>query len=319
VSKNSVKGIRPLAILPGIILGVVIGLLLTASSDRRVIKSSTATPSSAQPSIDQLSLDEIARLPQTALSRLCDDSGNPGSGAPPGERNDQRIITNTPEARAGILNTRRLLRLAKRLTIQALFELRGRYDFNPENLSRENALINAVNRIILDKSLGYVAAVQDKRLGEIRVGSGYAQFLTSDDEAVFLLAHELTHIAARNGSLKGLIETLSRTARVAADVEVGHDQREDLACDFIGTQVLKRYIELHPTDVPKAERLFYIIGYELPSERLARALDDFCASYNGAPGDEQHLSQYRTVRALAGLDPELNAFIDAFRTATAGK
>jgi hypothetical protein len=228
VRKNSVKGLQPLAILPGLVLGVVVGVLLTPGSNRPATKSSTAKPASPPLGIDQLSLGEIARLPQTTISRLCDDSGNAERGVQRLDKCfDQRTLTDAPPPRAGIVNTRRLLRLTKRLTVQALFELRGHYDFHPESLSREKGRINAVSRIIRDKSLGDTAAVEDKRPGEIRVGSGYAQFLTSDDEAVFLLAHELTHISARTGSLKGLIETLSQSARVAADVS-GQRSREDL-------------------------------------------------------------------------------------------
>jgi len=44
--------------------------------------------------------------------------------------------------------------------------------------------------------------------------------------------------------------------------------------------------------------------------RLAPAWEDFCASYNGITGDTRHLSQGLTIRAMAGLDPELKAFID---------
>ena len=47
----------------------------------------------------------------------------------------------------------------------------------------------------------------------------------SDDEAIFLLAHELTHVVAETGGLDRLIENISRTAKVAAGVEVSNDQK----------------------------------------------------------------------------------------------
>lgn len=87
-------------------------------------------------------------------------------------------------------------------------------------------------------------------------------------------------------------------------------KKEYLVCDFIGAQVLKRFIDLFPIAESKAERLLRTCGYELPSELRARSLEGLCASYNGFTGDPDHLSQELTIRALAGLDPELKTFID---------
>lgn len=310
--KYSTKRIRLPDALPGMALGIVIGLLLTGLGATHGGRPTGATPPSA-PDIAHMSLSELTGLPRAALSHLCDDSAAATTSAlPTAELVKRRNLSGESLIRAGVRNTRRLLPIAKRLSIKALLEWSAPTGLRARKLSRELAKIRAVDRIILDGGLGDTAAVQEGSLRKIRIGSGYAELLISDDQAVFLLAHELTHVAARTGRLASLIESVSQTARVAANVEVGDDQKEDLACDFIATQVLKDFIDRYPTNESKAERLLHTCGYALPSERLEQAWEDFCASYNGFAGDGQHLSQGLLIRALAGLDPELKAFIDGF-------
>jgi hypothetical protein len=314
--KDSTKRICLPGILPGMVVGVVIGFLLTGSSASRGRRPFNLAPAS-QPDVARLSFVEIAGLPKSTLSSECGDTEtSAGSGAPTGEPVKQRSLSGETAVRAGITNTRRLLPLAKKLSIKALIVWVEHNGAPAQNLTRSQQKINKVDRVILDGALGGAAGVRDDRPREIRIGSGYAETLISDDEAVFLLAHELTHVAAETGELDGFVESVSRKAKVASGVEMCADQEEDLACDFIGAQVLKHFIDLYPTDESKAERLLRTCGYELPSERLARAWDDFCASYNGYTGDTHHLSQDLTVRALAGLDPELKAFIDRSSTTT---
>jgi hypothetical protein len=92
-------------------------------------------------------------------------------------------------------------------------------------------------------------------------------------------------------------------------VETTADQREDLACDLVGELVLKRFISHNPSTDSAATRMSRVLGYEAPAVRFARAWDDFCASYNGDSGDEEHLNQYQSIRALLALDPELQSLI----------
>jgi hypothetical protein len=319
VLKYSAKRIGLPGILPGMVVGIAIGFLIANPSISRGGRPFTEPGSSADSA--RLSLAEIAGLPKSTLSCLCDEPGFGARSAPPtgeqtGEYCAQRTLSGESEIRAGIANARRLLPLAKRLSIKTLLELGEQNGLPARDLSLAQRKIMKVDRIVLDGELGDSAAVQDERPREIRIGSGYAETLISDDEAVFLLAHELTHVAAQTGKMGGFIENVSRRAKVAADVEVLDGQEEDLACDFIATHALKHFIDLHPTKQSKAERLLYTCGYEPPSERLARAWEDFCASYHGFPGDGHHLSQGLTVRALAGLDNELKALIDSSSAAT---
>ena len=299
-------------ILPGMVVGIAISLLLTGWGSSRTARLSNAAPPLS--GVGNLGFADTARLPKSTLSCLCDEAAaGARAGAPTEESVKQRSLSGVSAILAGIKNTRRLLSIATKLSIKALLEWGKQNGLPARNLARAERKIKKVDRVVLDGELGDAAAVQDDRPREIRIGSGYAETLISDDEAVFLLAHELTHLAARTGGLDGLIESVSRRA-TAAGVETLDDQEEDLACDFIGAQVLKRFIDLYPTNEPKAERLLRTCGYELPSERLAHAWEAFCASYNGFTGDTHHLSQGLTVRALAGLDPELKAFVDLYST-----
>jgi len=293
-------------------VGIAISLLLTGWGSSR---TPVVSPTPPLPGVGNLGFADTGRLPKSTRSCLCDDAAaSARAGAPTEESVQQRSLSGVSAILAGIKNTRRLLPIATKLSIKALLEWGEQNGLPARNLARAERKIKKVDRVILDGGLGDAAAVQDDRPREIRIGSGYAETLISDDEAVFLLAHELTHVAAQTGGLDGLIESASRRAKAAAGVETLDDQAEDLACDFIGAQVLKHFIDLHPTNEPKAERLLRTCGYELPSERLAHAWEAFCASYNGFTGDAHHLSQGLTVRALAGLDPELKAFVDRYST-----
>jgi hypothetical protein len=206
-------------------------------------------------------------------------------------------------------NVRRLLPLARRLTLEALREADVGDPLKKSGLSREKRLINAVHKVVLDPSLGDMGEVREERLSEIRVGPVYALNLTSDDEAILLLGHELTHVAARGGRLNQFIKNVTETARLSASVDTAEEQREDLACELTGAETLKRFIALYPTEESAAVRFARAIGYESSAVRLARAWGDFCDSYNGDARDGEHLSETQTIRALFGLDPELKALL----------
>src|SRR5262249_37964672 len=134
------------------------------------------------------------------------------------------------------------------------------------------------------------AMVDDRRPFEIHVGPICAETLVSDDEAVFILAHELTHVGNSRGDLQPLTAYISREARSNARVAATDRQQEDLACDFIAELVLRRFIRLRPTA-------------SSPEERLCLTLA------GGNSADDTHLSDAQTLRALFGLDPQLRRLI----------
>lgn len=308
--KLSIKGRRILSIMPGLIAGMLSGLLITASYNQQANSPVNPNPQLMLSDVDRLSASELESLTLKALSRLHEKRGPLATHASGAQKdNEEQTIDSWRQVHLGIKNVRRLLPLARRLTLESLREAEVGDPLKRSGLLREKRLINAVNKIVLDPWLADTAEVSEDRLWEIRIGSDYAFDLISDDEAIFLLGHELTHVAARSGRLNQFIENVTKTARLSASVEPTEDQREDLACDFTGAEVLKRFIALYPKDEPEAERFARAVGYEPHSVRLARAWEDFCASYNGDARDEEHLSQAQTIRALFGLDPEFKALL----------
>ncbi|MGH9903889.1 MAG: hypothetical protein ACRD68_18930, partial [Pyrinomonadaceae bacterium] len=132
----------------------------------------------------------------------------------------------------------------------------------------------------------------------------------SDDDAVLLIGHELTHVAARGGRLRRLIREVSDAAKLSAGVTPGKEQEEDLACEYVGVQVLKRYLSLHPMGEPASVRLARALNGPSPAEQLEIAWENFCATYDDeAAGDDEHLSTQQTIRALLGIDPELQTLM----------
>jgi hypothetical protein len=308
--KLSIKGRRIRSIMPGLIAGMLSGLLITASFNHLASSPVNSNPHTMQSDIDRLSTSELESLTLKALSRLHERRGSlatPAAGAE--EFNVGSTIDSRRQVHLGIENVQRVLPLARRLTLESLREADVGDPLKKSGLLREKRLINAVHKIVLDPLLADSAEVRDDRLSEIRIGPDYALNLTSDDEAIFLLGHELTHVAARSGRLKHFIDNVTETARSSASVESTEDQQEDLACDFTGAEALKRFIALYPTEEPEAVRFARVVGYGSPSVRLARAWEDFCDSYNGDAADDEHLSQSQTIRALLSLDPELKALM----------
>ena len=306
----------------GIPAGVSAGVLAGLSASPPSARLASAPPASmpdparipgpARPDFARMSPAELETLALDVLATLSEKRGGAGEGAPVAGRGAwDQTGEGLRHVHLGLKNLRRLLPLAKSLTLQALGD-----SLKTSRLSRERRLVASVRRVVLDPGLGNTAGVDENDLSVIHVGPDYAACLTSDDDAMLLLGHELTHVAARAGRLKRLIEGVSELARRSADLVLDGDQREELACDFVGAEVLKRYITLHPTGERSAERFVRPFGYQPPPERLAGAWKDFCASYNGDPLDEVHLSQYQTLRVLDGLDPELKALIPDDATST---
>ena len=311
LSKLSIKGQKLLSILPGLIAGLITALLITVPINRQVAAPSNSNFILRPSDLDRLSPAELETLALKTLATLSEKRGLAAGHELDTAKVFREQTTNSwQQIQLGIKNARRLLPLAKQLTLESLREAQIGERLKTSGLSREERLINGVSKIVLDPGLGDAAEIWDDRLTEIRIGPDYALDLISDDEAMLLLSHELTHVAARGGRLDPLIENVTETTRLSAHVEPTVKQKEDLVCDFIGAQSLKRFIALSPTEEPDTERFSHVFGYESPTERLAYAWEDFCASYNGGDaGDEEHLSQNQTIRALVGLDPELKALV----------
>jgi hypothetical protein len=196
----------------------------------------------------------------------------------------------------GIENARKLLPLAKDLTVATFHEHAEDFHLASPDLKQAESYIRAVNSIVLDESLDNAAEVDDQDPQKIRVGPEYALHLTADEEIILLLGHELTHVAAWSERLDPFIERSAQKARQVTGVSPTEDQKEDFACDYIGAQVLKEFIRLRPARESAAERFSIPLGG--------------CEDETGEDtGDEEHLSEGDTLRALIGLDPELQKMI----------
>jgi len=309
LSNYSMTGRRPPSFLPGLVVGLLAGLLITVPQIRLASAPSDPQPILRHAVIESLSAAELETLALETLSKLGEKRQLRADPVHDAENiSTERTANNWPQVQLGLKNIRRLLPLAKLLTLDALRAAQTDKRLMTTGLLREKRLIQGVRSIVLDSRLIGDAEVWEERLSEIRVATGYAPALISDDEAIFLLSHELTHVAARSGRLKGFIDKVKETARLSADVEPTREQKEDLACDYTAAEVLKRFIVLYPTGETERERFSRIIAFE-SSQRLALAWENFCASYNGESGDEYHLSRAQTMRALVGLDPELKALV----------
>jgi hypothetical protein len=232
-----------------------------------------------------------------ALQKLCEESSSRTNNISFTEEDlrsgDRRAWQ---QAAKGIENTRKLLPLAKELTIAAFREHAANFHLDNSDLEQVERYIQAVNSIELDESLDNVAEVDDAEPQKISIGPGYALNLTADEEAIMLLGHELTHVAAWSERLSPFIESAAQKARQVAGVSTAEDQKEDLACDYIGTQALKQFIRLRPTKESAAQRLSIPLG----------GCED---STEGDLSDDEHLSEGDTLRAMLGLDPDLKKMI----------
>jgi len=278
--------------------GVAVGLLIAGAFvlQRRKL---TGRAFESKMSVQATTSNEVVKPDPSLFLSLCDKTPNSQQEClNTRERSGKKCAAFEEQARLGARNMQTLLPVTKRLVIEELGS-RG-YRAEPMKLR-----IEAVNRIVVDSHLSQFVEVDDRLTSQIRVARDSVAILASDDAAVLVLAHELTHVAARRGHLHNLIANLAATANLTGSVTVTADQREDLACDFIGAEVLKRYIELHPTDSTTKDRLSRALGIETPTERLGRALEDFCSSYNDDLADKEHLGAGQTFKALLANDPEL--------------
>lgn len=217
-----------------------------------------------------------------------------GSEAQSDPRRGAAPAANTSPSRSaadGLGRAAGLLPLARRLTLEALEEVAGRYGVGEAALRGARRQVEAVRDVRLVTGLGDLAEFDEDEPTEVRVGEEYARNLTNDDEAVLLLAHELTHAAAVGNGLDELIEAVAADAARRSGIFAADEQKEDLLCEYVGEQALKRFARLSP-------------GREPLSVRVGRAFGGVGREDEGE-GDEEHLSPGETWRALRGLDPEL--------------
>src|SRR5262249_44603987 len=190
----------------------------------------------------------------------------------------------------GVRNMNKLLPAARDLTSEALLSAGHRYGLAALPIERAARQLTAARRVSIDDHLGDTAMVDTRFPSAIRVGPECAEALVSDDLAIFIVAHELTHIANSSGDLRDLTKYVSLEAKSSACVNPTDMQEEDLTCDFIAELVLRRFIGTRPSARSPEERLWLTLA-------------------GGNSGDSTHLSDAETFRALIGLDSQLRLLI----------
>ena len=310
-ASRSISFPGPLLTAPGLIVGIVLGFLIASPSIRQRDYSTFIGGKHKTTSIylDQLSPDELRAVAVKTLSEIEDQQEMSGTEADDRSDSSEEPLYYSRQVRQGIENMRRLLGPAKQLAIESLREAAAGCDLRPPDWAAVIHLVDGASKIVHCHSFEGVAEVREGRLSTIFVDSAAAPDLISDDEATFVLGHELMHIAARSGKLVRFIDSVAETSKRLAFVEPTKAQKEDLACDFLGELVLRHFIAINPTRETVAARISKALGYETPAVRFERAWEDLCDPYLGDPGDKEHLSQYKTIRALLAVDPELSAII----------
>jgi len=247
-------------------------------------------------SVDNRSNADSGDTGGKALLRLCEENSSHSGNY---RYQIHRMDRNSPEAKKleneGIQRAERLLPTAKKLVIDSIRELPARFNVSPVEVSRAERFVNNVVSVALDDELDDSAEFQDDEPTSVRIGPGYAVYLGTDEETIMLLGHELTHAAEQEHNLNQFVHTAASIVESEADVHPDRAQRHDLTCDFIGEQVVKRFIKLNPTKESSALRLSYALDYNCGDDK-----DD---------GDDEHLSQDDTLKAILSLDPELNSLI----------
>jgi hypothetical protein len=294
---------HPIAVLLAVTVGALFGLLIVAQLQGQSSEKVDRIAALKSVNLADLPDAELQQLAADVLSRITENNKLIGEGAM-GRSDAPNRPLDPKDIELGFKNARRLLPLAKRLTLETLRE-----QIKVTSLTKEARLIASVNHLMLDPTLNDSAEVREEDLSRIWIGPDYATDLTLDDEAILLLSHELTHVAVRSGRLNNFIDSVTTTARLAAGIELNHVQKEELACDFAAAEVLKRFIATHPTGESSSLRFSLAFGYEPPDKRLTRAWADFCASYRGDSRDGDHLSRDQTIRSLVVLDQDLKAFV----------
>jgi hypothetical protein len=285
------------ALLITFVCGATSGLLM-AHVDKLRRQSLISLNVKSNVIADNITLDERLNLDPSTIESLCQKRNHTTTNNLRAEnRPKDKSATFAEQDRATIKNLQDLLPVAKELLFEE-FNSRG---YRNKALRRR---VTAVTSVVEDYSISHVVEVDDRYKTEIFVAPDSLGVLNSEDTAILVLAHELTHVAARNGSLRRLISGVARTARNSAGIVATKKQEEDLACDFIGGEVLKRFIHLHPGSLTPQERLSRALGIEDPPTKLQRSLDEFCSAYNDDLSDDEHLSVEQTLDALKANDPD---------------
>jgi hypothetical protein len=246
----------------------------------------TPTSTSVEPPADREEID-------TAMGFICSDRRRDPLGSAPIDLMQARpsLSLNHPDALAGANRSRRLLTLAKELTIKSLRQLGLDYGISQVLINQAAQRVLAVTEVNPDPDLRDNASVVMSNPKVINFGTIFLVGLPSDEGMVSVLSHELTHIAdGRQGSLGVLFGKIGKRASLRTGLRISGQRAEELSCDTVGAMAVESLIARSP-------------GSEITPRRMARAMEHNCVDSDDT--DDEHLSPRSTMRALLALDPRL--------------
>ena len=84
------------------------------------------------------------------------------------------------------------------------------WPISESELERGFMQIDQVNTVAIDPYIDEFAEVSLDFPQEIHIGPGYAADLSSDEAALLMLVHELTHLAGENDNLEDFFQAVLR-------------------------------------------------------------------------------------------------------------
>jgi hypothetical protein len=210
------------------------------------------------------------------------------------------LSLNHPDAMSGAQRARRLLPLAKELTIESLRSVATEYGFSQAVIDQAAVRVQAVTQVKADPDLRDNASVMMSNPRVINFGTIFLVGLPSEEGMISVLSHELTHIAdGRGGALSQLFTKIGRRAGARIGLKIFGQRAEELGCDLVGATAVQSLVERKTSS-------------EETHRRYARAMEHNCVDSDDT--DEEHLSPRNTMRALLALNPSLARVVIGAKT-----
>ncbi|MEO6392386.1 MAG: hypothetical protein ABIP75_11080 [Pyrinomonadaceae bacterium] len=239
---------------------------------------------------------------EAAMGFVCSDRQRDPMGSAPIDLMQAKpsLSLNHPDAIAGAQRARRLLPLAKELTIKSLRAVATEYGFSQQIIDQAALRVQAVTQVKADPDLRDNASVMMSNPRVINFGTIFLVGLPSEEGMISVLSHELTHIAdGRGGALAQLFARIGRRASTRVGLKINGQRSEELGCDLIGSTAVQSLVERQTSS-------------EETQRRYARAMEHNCVDSDDT--DDEHLSPRNTMRALLALNPSLARVVIGAKT-----
>lgn len=293
----------PRAAAWGLVLALLVPGLAFGQSSSRTHRSRPRTRTTVVPVAKPTVKPAPATVPveppvsresiETAMGFVCSDRQRDPMGSAPIDLMQAKpsLSLNHPDAIAGAQRARRLLPLAKELTIKSLRAVAVEYGFSQQVIDQAALRVQAVTQVKADPDLRDNASVMMSNPRVINFGTIFLVGLPSEEGMISVLSHELTHIAdGRGGALGILFARIGKRASARVGFKISGQRAEELGCDLVGSTAVQSLVERQNSS-------------EEMHRRYARAMEHNCVDSDDT--DDEHLSPRNTMRALLALNPSL--------------